>query len=97
MKRLIKDIATIQAGHPFRERIENFPDGNCSVIQIKDIGADGSLLADEIMQTRIEKTRPEFFVKKGDVLFTTRGLNRRACFIGDELANGLYEFKFGHG
>lgn len=90
MKVLLKDISTIQAGHPFREKIEFYPEGDYSVIQIKDVGTDGRLLTDELLQTQIEKTRPEFFVKKNDVLFTTRGLNRRACFVGEELANTVF-------
>ncbi len=89
MKKL-NEIATIQAGHSFREKIEPDADGEYSVIQIKDVGTDGSLLTDEILKTRIEKTRPEFLVQKGDVLFTTRGVNRRACSVEEELPNTVF-------
>lgn len=89
MKKL-NEIATIQAGHSFREKIEPDAGGNYRVIQIKDVGTDGSLLTDEILKTRIEKVRPEFFVQKGDVLFTTRGVNRRACSVEKELPNTVF-------
>lgn len=90
MKSLIKHIAKIQAGHSFRERIEHFTDGDFRVIQIKDISTDGSLLTDKLLQTQTEDVRSDFFVQKDDVLFTTRGLNRRACFIGEELPNTIF-------
>ncbi len=86
----INQIATIQAGHSFREKVEPDENSEYSVIQIKDVGTDGSLLTDEILKTRIEKTRPEFFVQKGDVLFTTRGVNRRACSVEKELPNTVF-------
>lgn len=90
MKHLIKHISKTQAGHPFREKIENYPDGDYRIIQIKDIGTNGELMTDELLQTRIEDVRPDFFIQRNDVLFTTRGLNRRACFVGEELLNTIF-------
>lgn len=87
----LQNIATIQPGHPFREKIEMYPEGQFRVIQIKDVSEDGSLLTDNLIQTEfLEETRSEFFVQRNDVLFTTRGLNRRACFIGEELPNTVF-------
>lgn len=79
----------MQAGHSFREKIVPIRNGKHKVIQIKDVGIEGDLLGD-LLETEIEEVKDDFFVRKNDVLFTTRGLNRRACFIDKEMSNTFF-------
>lgn len=87
---LVKDLAFVQAGYPFREKIVSVADGEYSVVQIKDIDANGFLSKDLLLQTEIKNVRPEFELQKDDVLFTTRGANRRACYVGDKLPETVF-------
>lgn len=86
----LKDIAQIQAGYSFREGIKPIRTGSFQVIQIKDIGRNGDILADDLTRTDADNIKPEHFVRQGDVLFTTRGTNRRAAFVTEEMPETVF-------
>jgi restriction endonuclease S subunit len=90
MKKRLKDIATIQPGFSFRGRIEPKETGRLSIVQIKDIGENGTLLVDELVRTDAPNVKLEYFVRPGDVLFTTRGLRRRAALVTRDMDNTVY-------
>lgn len=90
MKRTLKDISRIQPGFSFRGRIEPQTSGDVRVVQIKDIGGDGKLLTADLIRTEAANLRPEYLVRQGDVLFTTRGLSRRAAFVRESLDATMY-------
>jgi len=86
----LKEIAEIQAGFSFREKIEPKENGRFRIVQIKDIGNAGDVLTDDLTRTEADYIKPEYLVRQGDVLFTTRGGNRRAAFVADELPDTIF-------
>ena len=90
MKKTLKDIAYIQAGYPFREGITPVNGGSVRVIQIKDIGAFGHLLKEDLVAVEANNLKPDFYVRGGDVLLTTRGQSRRAAAIDEELESTIF-------
>lgn len=86
----LQNIAEIQAGFSFREKIESSRDGNFQVLQIKDIGNDGKVLTDDLTRTEADNIKPEHLVSRGDVLFTTRGENRRAAFVAEAMPDTIF-------
>lgn len=90
MQRLLKEIASIQPGYSFRERIEPAVDGNLRVIQIKDIGPRRTVVEDELIRVDSSDIKPNFFVQPGDVLITTRGTSRRAAAVSSNMPNTIF-------
>lgn len=90
MKKALREFAHIQAGYSFREGISPIDHGSVRVIQIKDIGAFGNLLKEGLAAVDADNLKPDFYVRPGDVLFTTRGASRRAAAIDEELANTIF-------
>lgn len=86
----LQDIAEIQAGYSFREKIEQNDNGNFRVLQIKDISNDGEVLTDDLTITEADNIKTEHLVQPEDVLFTTRGTNRRAGFVENELPETIF-------
>lgn len=86
----LQDIADIQAGFSFRKGITQKEDGEFRVIQIQDIGNDGEVLTEDLTRTEADNFKPEHFVQQGDVLFATRGANRRAGFIKEEMPDTIF-------
>lgn len=90
MQKALKDIAEIQAGYSFREGITPVDGGSVRVIQIKDIGAFGDVLEDDLVAVDGDHLKNDFFVRTGDVLLTTRGTSRRAAAIGEEMESTIF-------
>jgi len=90
MKYLLKNVTEIQPGFSFRGKFEPAADGEYRVLQIKDIGANGRILTDELTRTDHADLNQVYLVKKDDILFTTRGANRRAAFVAEEIPNTIF-------
>lgn len=73
MKVAITDIATVQIGYQFREKIESVSDGTHSVIQIRDFDDSYILNSSKLVRVKIDKLSENYIVNKGDVLFLSRG------------------------
>jgi hypothetical protein len=73
MKRVLKDIAAIRSGYPFRGKVEAVPRGTHAVIQIKDVDPDRRLAVEGIDQVRFAKPVDTHLLREGDVLFLSRG------------------------
>lgn len=70
----LKDIAMIQSGYTFRERIQDMPDGGVCVIQAKDVNAGD--LSD---LPTISFTNESQLLRDGDVLLSIRGSFKALC------------------
>ncbi len=77
-------LADITMGYAFRSRLEATPDGNLSVIQMKDLTDDNCL--DLAALTRIEysKAKPRQFVRLGDIIFRSRGQTHTAALVDQD-------------
>lgn len=90
----IGEIANIQAGYQFREKVETDPGGTMGVIQIKDIPDRRRLNPETIDRIAFEKPHDAYRVNPGDVLFLSRGHKQFAVAIehdlGDTIASGYF-------
>lgn len=90
----IDKIADIQVGFQFRERVQPDPDGRIGVIQIKDIPDRRRLTTDTIDRLTLNKPHEAYLVRRGDVLFLSRGHKQFAVAIetdlDDTIASGYF-------
>ena len=71
---LLCDIAEIRAGYPFRGAVPDMPDGLCQVIQPKDVFGGG--IIDEVaLRFTPERLKPDYLLKNGQILLSSRGLS----------------------
>jgi restriction endonuclease S subunit len=81
MKVKLKKIASVQMGHSFRSRLEPDPDGNTSVIQMKDLTQDNRLDDQGLVQVDIKDLKPHHRVEKNDIAFRSRGQTNTAALL----------------
>ena len=55
MKKKIREIATVRLGHHFREKVSAVQEGAVSVIQMKDINSDLTIVWDGLVRVQAEK------------------------------------------
>lgn len=79
----IKNIATVQMGYSFRTRFEASSTG-IPVIQMKDLNSDNTVNCHNLAKANIGNSDDRNFVKKGDLIFRTRGQNISSAVIVDE-------------
>ncbi|HCL81908.1 MAG TPA: hypothetical protein DHW81_06735 [Nitrospiraceae bacterium] len=89
LKVAITDIATVQIGYQFRERIEPVSDGTHSVIQIRDFDDNYILNPSKLVRVKIDKLSENYIVNKGDVLFLSRGHKNWAAPILEALEDTI--------
>ena len=78
----IGHIASIRMGVTLRGRDATRPDpqGSCRMIRISDIGDDGVLSSDDLLQFEPgDPVKPDHFLRPGDILFPNRGLRTTAA------------------
>jgi restriction endonuclease S subunit len=74
LKSLISDLFS---GFSFRSKVENEPNGDISVIQMKDLEHYSSIKSD-LTKVSSDKISNKFFLQNGDVLFIAKGSNNYA-------------------
>ena len=72
--KMLQELTDITFGYSFRGAIEGNPNGNYRVIQARNISSDSTFEdPSELERVSIDSTRSEAFVKRGEVLITSRG------------------------
>jgi restriction endonuclease S subunit len=79
----VKNIATVQMGYTFREKLEFDENGAVSVIQMKDL-KDNIICFENVVRVGLKKIKESHFVKKYDLVFRSRGLNTTASILLEE-------------
>jgi|SRR5690554_3987876 len=77
-KTLLNEVANIESGVSFRHRIEDNPNGDCWVIQMKDISNDDQTIISQPQAILKDEVNPRHLLNKGDVLFMAKGNNNFA-------------------
>src|SRR3989337_4561438 len=85
MKKKITEIADIQIGYQFRKKSELDDPGTNRVIQIRDFDDNHALNKDGLSRVRIDKSTEQYLIRRGDLLFLSRGHRNWAAPIIDEL------------
>lgn len=76
----LKEISEIIAGYTFREALKNDRNGEIQVLLAKNISDDGSINHSELTRINLALPRANAFVKKDDVLLSSRGIFRAGVF-----------------
>lgn len=78
---LLKNLAQIDACHPFRGRIPEASDGDARVVQMKDVDPEIGISWKNTIQTRLEGRKQPNWLKDEDVLFVARGSRNIAIYL----------------
>lgn len=68
----------IFSGYSFRGKISADADGKLQVIQLKDIENDYTEIGNDCIFIKSNKVKDRFYLKQGDILFTSKGANNYA-------------------
>jgi restriction endonuclease S subunit len=83
MREKLKNIADIFTGQTFRSKVENEPGGEVWVIQMKDLDKNYSRISTEPNAIGIDGVSSKQLLRKGDVLFLSKGNNNVAFTYED--------------
>jgi restriction endonuclease S subunit len=83
----IKHIATLTAGHPFRESIKNALHGDTAVVQMKDVDTEKGLDSANLYRVHLTGRKSPDYLRRGDILFVGRGYRIFAVLIDQDLEN----------
>lgn len=84
MKVKIKKLATVQMGYSFRSRLEVSESGGVAVIQMKDLLDDNTVGCDGLVRINMDDVKEHHFVRRGDLVFRSRGLVTAAAILLEE-------------
>lgn len=85
----LKDIASISSGVTFRSRTRPSGSGSLRVIQMKDLGADGTVHPETAMRIDHPGPRGDHLLKSGDIIFRSRGRTNTAALLREEPGNTI--------
>ena len=79
--RLLKSIAEINAGHPFRGKLKEDPKGNAIVIQMKDTDESFFINPSTAAKINEDEIKPQYLLKEGDIIFRSRGTTNTCSIL----------------
>jgi len=83
----LKHIASVQMGLTFRTRLEQLPNGNMAVIQMKDFIADNRLDSENLTLANIPNLKRHHVVCVNDLIFRSRGVTSTAALVDWDIKN----------
>ncbi len=96
IKQILSSVARVQAGYPFRTTVEEVPDGDVRVIQMKDVSPELGLDWSGVVRTRLGGRKQPDWIVDGDILFAAKGARFYAACAGGTLANAVCVPAFFH-
>ena len=75
---LLKDIAKIEIGRTFRQKIEGEPNGDCMVIQVKDISVENLSIQNTGIFIASQSIASHHLLQTNDILFIAKGNHNNA-------------------
>jgi len=85
MRKALRDIAEIHIGYHFNKKIVPDAKGNYSIIQMRDIDNRNMLDASSLVKVNIDRKVERYLIRKGDILFISRGSNNVAVVVDLDL------------
>ncbi len=76
-------LASICAGYPLRGAVDALPIGDVAVIQMGNVHPDTGVDWTSVRRVTLPSKRSAAFLKRGDVIFTTRGTRNFALALDD--------------
>lgn len=84
MKPRVQELAIVQMGLVFRERLEPAKDGNIPVIQMRNLTEDNRLDVRNLLTIQLNGVSEHHFVQRKDLIFRSRGKTNTAVIIDVE-------------
>jgi len=81
----LKTLAILMAGQPLRGSIENVPDGEVAVVQMKDVDPENGLQKDRCYRINLTGRKKPDYLRQGDILFVGRGYRIFAVLVDEDL------------
>ncbi len=81
----LKTLAILMAGQPLRGSIENVPDGEVAVVQMKDVDPENGLQKDRCYRINLTGRKKPDYLRQGDILFVGRGYRIFAVLVDENL------------
>ena len=88
MKNTLCAIAEISLGYPFRTGIKAIPGATTAVVQMRDTSCTDGIDWPSCVRTELPGRREPDWLKRGDILFPTRG-NLSCATLVDETIGGI--------
>lgn len=73
MKKLLHEITSVKSGVAFRNKVENDLNGDCAVIQMKDVSEDTLSITGAPIKISLDVIDPNQIVNDGDLLLVAKG------------------------
>ncbi len=74
-------IATISAGYPFRGKVDELPDGEVAVIQMRNADPVNGIDWPNLSRVALPRISAKAFLAEGDVILSTRGVRNIAYYM----------------
>lgn len=87
---LAKVCKEISSGYSFRSKIEDDPLGTLKVIQLKDFVNEYTAIGVECCRVSLEGIKQKYILRKGDILFISKGQNNNAVVFSESNNDDLY-------
>ena len=80
---LLADVASLQAGYPFRTTVEEVANGDVLVVQMKDVRPEIGVEWASAIRTRLVGRKQPDWIQDGDILFAAKGARFYAVCAAD--------------
>lgn len=77
----LRELAEVSAGHPVRGAVDELPEGDVAMVQMRDVSGEGRIDWDGVVRIDPPGKRLPDFLGVGDLIFTTRGARNAAVII----------------
>jgi len=74
-------LVEVCGGYPFRGSVPEVPEGNVSVIQIRDVSLDAPIPWEGLVRTNLDSAKSPNWLRPGDVVFVARGVRNYAVCL----------------
>ena len=96
LRTVLAEVTQLQAGYPFRTTVEEVPDGDVHVIQMKDVRPDLGVEWSGVIRTRLAGRKQPDWIVDGDILFAAKGARFYAACVAAALPNAVCVPAFFH-
>lgn len=86
---ILKKLAFICVGYPFRARIEPDKSGSITVVQLRNLQKNGGLDLSEAITVNLDDVAQQLWLMPGDVVFYARGSSMLAALIPDGISAAI--------
>lgn len=78
---ILRSLADVQAGHPFRGSVPFAKNGNAYALQMRDLSPSGEVAWNGLLRTEVDASKPVQWLEAGDVVFVARGARNYAVCL----------------